>query len=173
MAGKTTDPDKLRRLTEVFRRLGAVDPKSWARSELEEGIPQLAHFVFLRQAWAGIVDERDVSWIEESIEDGKDAPNTFWGRLGAALELMKERGVPAEAIVTVVQTMQYQLLGELCQLLDDGGSSSPINAGDDWPRVSWGLFQLDEEDKPLAAIGGLHEYADCDDPSGREHGFRG
>jgi hypothetical protein len=42
--------DELQELTELFARLGAPRPESWARSQLEEGIPQLARFVFLRQA---------------------------------------------------------------------------------------------------------------------------
>ncbi len=37
-------------LTELFARLGARDPEKWARSQIKEGIPQLARFLFLRQA---------------------------------------------------------------------------------------------------------------------------
>mgnify|MGYP001074943207 CR=1 FL=1 len=52
-------------LLAIFRKLGADDPESWARSESEEGIPQLARFVFLRQAWRNcVIDDGDLGWIE-------------------------------------------------------------------------------------------------------------
>ena len=40
-------------LAHLFKIAGASDPEAWARSEVEEGIPQLARFLFLRQAWKG------------------------------------------------------------------------------------------------------------------------
>ena len=40
-------------LAETFRRLGAGDPEAWALSEVEDGIPQLARFIFLRRLWRG------------------------------------------------------------------------------------------------------------------------
>jgi hypothetical protein len=39
---------ELKRLTEIFKEGGAIDPESWASSEIEEGIPQLARFNFLK-----------------------------------------------------------------------------------------------------------------------------
>jgi hypothetical protein len=41
--------------TERFRQLGAIDPESWARSETDEDIAQLARFVFLRQLWELVI----------------------------------------------------------------------------------------------------------------------
>jgi hypothetical protein len=38
-------------LAEQFRALGAGDPEGWAASEVEEDIPQLARFLFLRRLW--------------------------------------------------------------------------------------------------------------------------
>jgi len=38
-------------LAALFQKLGARDPDHWARSQVEEGVPQLARFLFLRQAW--------------------------------------------------------------------------------------------------------------------------
>jgi len=37
-------------LTALFQKLGARHPEGWARSQIKEGIPQLARFLFLRQA---------------------------------------------------------------------------------------------------------------------------
>jgi hypothetical protein len=38
-------------LVEIFRALGAGDPEAWAQSEVEDDIPQLARFLFLRRLW--------------------------------------------------------------------------------------------------------------------------
>ena len=36
---------------DLFRRLGAPSPSDWAHSQVTEGVPQLARFIFLKQAW--------------------------------------------------------------------------------------------------------------------------
>src|SRR5262245_12222892 len=51
-------------LADLFRKVGASDPEGWARSQIEEGIPQLARYLFLRQAWRQVVSEDDASWID-------------------------------------------------------------------------------------------------------------
>ena len=40
-----------RELAERFRAVGAEEPEEWAASEVEEDIPQLARFLFLRRLW--------------------------------------------------------------------------------------------------------------------------
>jgi len=50
---------KASRLTHLFEVAGAPDPQSWAESELSEDIPQLARFLFLRQAWRLVVADTD------------------------------------------------------------------------------------------------------------------
>ncbi len=62
------NPDEFRSLTEVFRRAGAPDPESWARSQLAEGIPQLAIFSFAKALWNGVIREDDDQWIDQEIE---------------------------------------------------------------------------------------------------------
>ncbi|MCP4385018.1 MAG: hypothetical protein GY798_27005 [Hyphomicrobiales bacterium] len=44
-------------LSAIFKALGADDPEGWAGSEIRENIPQLARFLFLRQAWDRIFAE--------------------------------------------------------------------------------------------------------------------
>jgi hypothetical protein len=67
MARRKPTPEELRRLTEQFRAMGAFDPESWAKSQLEEGIPQYGRLVFLQQAWKNIISEDDTSWIDQLI----------------------------------------------------------------------------------------------------------
>jgi hypothetical protein len=45
------DERSLPELAETFRALGAGDPETWAASEVEDDIPQLARFLFLRRLW--------------------------------------------------------------------------------------------------------------------------
>jgi hypothetical protein len=55
-AFESLDDEQRRRaeaLAEQFRGLGAGDPEGWAASEVEEDIPQLARFLFLRRLWRG------------------------------------------------------------------------------------------------------------------------
>ena len=62
--GRVTEEQRVADLTELLTRLGATDPGAWARSEVEEDIPQVARFLFLRQAWQHIVADGDTTWIE-------------------------------------------------------------------------------------------------------------
>ena len=64
MARRKATPEEIQRLAEHFRAMGAFDPESWAKSQLEEGIPQYPRLVFLRQAWKSIIAEGDTSWID-------------------------------------------------------------------------------------------------------------
>jgi hypothetical protein len=43
-------------LRDRFSELGADEPESWARSEIVEGIPQLARFLILRKLWADAIN---------------------------------------------------------------------------------------------------------------------
>src|SRR5690348_1563025 len=74
MARREIDPEELRSLTEIFRRAGADDPESWARSQLSEGIPQLAIFSFAKALWNGVMPEVDDNWIDREIEWAKSRP---------------------------------------------------------------------------------------------------
>lgn len=55
-AFESLDPEQRRRaeeLAEKFRAVGADEPEGWAASEVEDDIPQLARFLFLRRLWRG------------------------------------------------------------------------------------------------------------------------
>jgi hypothetical protein len=150
-------------LVEFFTKLGAKDPEAWARSEAEEGIPQRARFLFLRQAWKLVVDENDESWITEAEAQSKLRPNQPGATIGPALKRLSEVGAKKEDITTVVRVKQWELLVRLCYLLDDPGNVEP-----EAQNVAWQLFQVDSEGRPTAAISGLHESVLETDPTGRE-----
>ncbi len=56
-------------LADLFARLGAREPDAWARSQINENIPQLARFLFLRQAWKLVGPEEDRPWIAQEMQE--------------------------------------------------------------------------------------------------------
>ncbi|HEY8065110.1 MAG TPA: hypothetical protein VIF40_10345 [Methylosinus sp.] len=147
-------------LSALFQSLGARNPKAWAKSQIEENIPQLARFLFLRQAWKFVVTEGDAGWISDIKNIDPNAPG------GSAItsinKLIKGSG-DEDSLTTVVRVMQWRLLHSLCQLLDDPGDIEN-EAGD----IAWRLFEVDENDRPISIMGGLAESVLETEPSGRE-----
>jgi len=152
-----------RELTAFFRRLGAPKPETWAHSQIAEGIPQIARFLFLRQAWRDIVDESDPKWIADAIDHARTHPNDPYAGVGHALTKLMERGATEQEITDLVRGMQAELLFSFCCLLDDPGELEP-----EVSNVSWALTELDEDGNIVGAIGGLHESVLETDPTGRE-----
>ena len=135
-------------LTEVFRSLGARDPESWARSQIEEGIPQLARFVFLREAWRHILSS-GISTIPNSEEDAVNKNRTGFFDL---VRRMVGVGVSQGDLVDFMRIIQRNTLFDICYLI--GGIDSDEGASH---GVDWALFQVDANGRPIVRIDGLHE----------------
>jgi hypothetical protein len=150
-------------LAELFRKLGADDPEVWARSQIQEGIPQLARFLFLRQAWQLVVSEDDTSWIDRGIGRAEKRPDEPYAGVGHALKKLRARGASDEEITDLVRGMQAQLLFSFCFLLDDAGYLP-----DEVADMAWALHQVDEAGNVLGTIEGLHESVLETDPTRRE-----
>lgn len=153
----------LAKLTSLFRKLGARDPESWARSELDEGIPQLARFLFLRQAWRKVISEDDGVWISNEITRAKKRSDGPGAGAGLALQRLLAAGANPQDLTELVRVMQWQMLSRLCYLLEDPGDVEPEAA-----RVAWALFEVDADGNPGRPIDGLHESVLETDPNGRE-----
>lgn len=166
MAKRKATPQDLRRLTKYFRALGASEPELWAKSQLEEGIPQYARLVFLRQAWRTVIGDGETSWINKLIQVSESEPGAPGAGIGPALQRMLTAGVSKKDIAEVVRVMQWDVLFGLCYLLSDSGAVEYPSK--DLPRVHWDLFEVDENGQPLHPIPGLHESVLGTDPSGRE-----
>ena len=156
------------KLAALFRKLGARDPESWAKSQVEEGIPQLARFLFLRQAWRSVVAEDDPKWIEQVIARAASHPGEPYTGVGSSLVSLRKRGATDAEITDFVRGMQAEFLFQLCYLLDDPG-----DVGQEVANVMWALVQTDEDGNVLNTIGGLHESVLETDPTGREMRPRG
>lgn len=154
-------------LTEVFRALGAREPEQWASSQLQEGIPQLHRFLFLRQAWAQVVDENDDSWIDRVIEAARKTPEAPFSGQGHAIERMLTLGVPRSDIVELVRNAQAEMIFGFCYLLEDPSFDADVE--DRVGSVGWALVATDDDCEPTReTIGGLHESVLETDPTGRE-----
>jgi hypothetical protein len=147
-------------LTNLFARLGATDPIVWAKSQVEEGIPQLARYLFLRQAWRLVTLPSDHRWIDAYL---KAQPGKPGGQIARALVRLQALGASNEDLTTVVRVMQWELLHGLCYLLSDPDLVEP-----EVQDMNWGLFQTDDGGRPTAHIGGLHESVLETDPTGSE-----
>jgi hypothetical protein len=147
-------------LGELFRKLGARHPEASAHSQLTEGIPQLARYLFLRQAWRQVVSPSDRSWMTEMRT--RD-PNDPGGEFGPAIDRLLAAGARPEDLTTVVRIMQWWLLGSICVLLDDPGDLE-----DEVGNIWWRLFLMDENNEPSLPIPGLIESVLETDPTGRE-----
>ncbi|KAI1696420.1 hypothetical protein Ddc_20431 [Ditylenchus destructor] len=114
-----TPPRTLKKLTELFSLVGAKKPESWARSQLEEGIPQLHRFLFLRQAWARVVAEDDREWIDSARHWAKQDPDGPGAGVGHSLERLLKAGASPDDLTELVRGMQWRLLFDLCYMLED------------------------------------------------------
>jgi hypothetical protein len=158
--------DEIKKLTEWFRALGAQDPESWARSQVQDGINQWGRFVFLHQAWQSIVPDGDTTWIDSLIGEADERPNDPGSAAGPALQRMLAAGVNPQDIADVVRVMQWHVLFALAYQLSDAGIVEyPLEK---MRPVHWALFEVDENHNPIGRIGGLHESVLTTDPTGRE-----
>ncbi len=152
--------DNVQRLTELLRILGADKPEEWASSQVFEDIPQVARFLFLRQAWRLVVSPSDPSWIESQVKAPDEFPTGQNTDVSRALRSLQAKGATPDEITTLVRGMQAELLFSLCYLLDDPGD---IEVSD----INWGLFLLDSNSKPVSPISGLYESVLGTDPMGK------
>jgi hypothetical protein len=156
-------PTKLSRLTRLFEVAGARAPAEWAKSELEEDIPQLARFMFLRQAWRSIIPDGDTSWIDLEVQSAKRNPTAPGSGLGLALERLTAAGANAADLSEVARAAQWQLLHSICYQLSD-----PSIEEEELQHVGWRLFEVDAQGKIGRPVEGLHESVLETDPTGRE-----
>lgn len=150
-------------LIKIFQKLGASHPEAWAESQIEEGIPQLVRFLFLKGAWQSVVKEDDTSWIETEINDAKKYPNRPYAGLGQSLLRMIEIGANKDDINELVRNIQAQAIINFCYLLED---YLVVDGNKDYAR--WMLFCVDEYGEPTMPLTGLHESVLETDPTGRE-----
>ena len=162
------------RLAAVFVALGetAADAKHLAQAEMREDQPALARSMFLRLAWKLIIDEnakvgREPAWIEGWLRWARSQNEPQRG-VAAALERLLARGIDPDDLTDVVRGMQFELLFNVCNLLDEEGRAELVADIPDAPDIGWRLFEVDSEGRPTRVLEGLHESVGTYDPTGRE-----
>jgi hypothetical protein len=160
------EDQKIQELIAHFSALGAYNPENWARSQVEEGIPQYARFVFLREAWRGVIADGDTSWVDNVITAAERHPRGPGAGIGPALKRLLASGARREDIAEILRVMQWEVLAHIAYQLAD--PSVVVYPKTGMPRVRWELFETDKDGKPLHPIDGLHESVLDTDPTGRE-----
>jgi hypothetical protein len=164
------------RLEKTFAALGVDDPASWADSEIDEDIPQLAILLFLRAAWRLVIDETHDRWIDSQIENGSRRPADPYSGVGQALQRLLASGAQRQDIVDVVRGMQAELLFSILYLTADSGQIRDVVPASAWSEVQhidWALFEVDANGSGKRPLSGLHESVLMTDPTGREMRPRG
>jgi hypothetical protein len=158
-------------LASHFQILGAHDPEGWAKSQIHEGIPQYARFIFLRQTWKSFISEDDTSWMEKVMAAAERQPRGPGSAIGPALKRMLAAGITRDDITDVVRGMQWKVISKLAYQINNSGDVTYPKPN--MPEVAWELFEVDDDGKPLNPIPGLHESVLDTDPTGREMRPRG
>lgn len=159
------------RLERIFAALGVDDPASWADSEIDEDIPQLASLLFLRAAWRLVIGETDDGWIDSQIENGRRRPADPYSGVGQALQRLLASGAQRHDIIDVVRGMQAELLFSVLYLTADSDQARDVVPGSVLSQVQhfdWGLFEVDADGSAKRSLSGLHESVLLTDPTGRE-----
>jgi hypothetical protein len=135
-------------LTRRMADLGAPDPSGWARSEINENIPQQARFLFLRSIWPELID---IYTSEAQVR-----------RIPAAARLL-DTGASFDDLTTALRAVAYFAAVGVIVRVDDGFDS---DAPDDAP--GWDLVEVAGNEYTDRQIRALHEDLLSLDPSGRE-----
>ena len=151
-------------LAALFEQLGASDPRGLAHSQATEGIPQLHRFLFLKHAWARLINERDHTWIQREIDGAARSPDAPYAGLGKALGRALSAGLSNTDLTEIARCLQGQALFAVACTLD-GPEDLPPGLED----LDWGLFQIGKNGKPFGPqISALHESVLQTEPAGRE-----
>ena len=136
---------RTQQLLDAFKQLGCDDADRWARSEIEDDIPQLARYRFVSTLWPQMID----SW-----HDGMP-------HIPAAQRAL-DAGVSEDDLTLLARAVAYETVFLMLHHL-----GAEHDAADELP--SWALAEL----TPAGAATGrhlaaLHEDLLALDPSGRE-----
>ncbi|MFL5733184.1 MAG: hypothetical protein ACJ78Q_08285 [Chloroflexia bacterium] len=88
--GKFITGSKAERMITLMEALGAEDAEDWVRSEINEGIPQMATFILVHGLWKNIDSWRDDSddYVPRMISDAQGDPTDTFADAGLAMQRM-------------------------------------------------------------------------------------
>ena len=147
---------KAQKMIEQMTELGAAEPESWVRSEIEENIPQMARFLILRRLQEEISTWRNNAplWIENTILEAERSPLTPFAEAGSALKRMIALGVSANDLGNIAEMIAFESVFGAVNIIDEGCEHTVTN--EDLP--CWILTETNFEGKPTGRfIHDLHE----------------
>jgi hypothetical protein len=158
-------PTTVEGLTDSFRELGADQPELWARSQLGEGIPQLARCSVLRTLWNCVTDDNETS-LQQAIERVLQRV-TYETTTFHLMARRLQQGVSPQLLNQLVRCVQVDILQAVTYELGGGPLAPSVQ------DVEWGIFQVDQHGIPFSPqVQGLHESFISLDSTGREGGPR-
>jgi hypothetical protein len=143
--------ERLGALIARFRAAGCRNAESWASSEIAEGIPQFARFIFLQNLRRLVTAEGSREWLRRLALPNDD------GR-GGIRRRLTESSATIEDLTELVRAAQAEVVRGVAYLLD-----GYLPGGELVKEVQWGLYELDAESNPARSIDGLHESIDDED----------
>jgi hypothetical protein len=147
-------------LIKAFRAMGAADPEALAASQLENGVPELPRFAFLKRLWDQVADPTSTKWITQTIEQAEKWATSDQAEAGRALRRMMAAGVDPTDILKVVWYAQAEMIYNVAFQLDDpefAVAQLPQHGGMEEDDATWGLFTVDADGEPGVRIDSLHE----------------
>ncbi len=137
-----TQKEELLKLVLKLDNAGAKKPLSWAFSEIEEGIPQLSRFIFLKHIFA-IIDD-----LDGNISLADDIDEFYETDIYAVSEKI-EKYLGKNEFHNFLKSYTKGVMWQVLNLIDEGNYNE-----DGYPM--WLL----KEDNSEKNIGGLHESFD-------------
>jgi hypothetical protein len=140
-------------LVAAFRAAGCEDAEGWARSELEENIPQLARYLLCKTIWEHSIEP----WREEgALDDFSEA------------RALIAAGADAETLRRLGGKIAYETMTAIVNAIDQGEYVGPAHVPDDAP--GWVIIETDGKSfEPTGRRAGfIHESILAADPTGTE-----
>jgi hypothetical protein len=139
-------------LVERMRELGADDPEGWARSELEEDLPQEARWLVARRVWLDCIN----SWTADTVA------------LIPAVQRAVDAGAAPSDVAQAMRVAAYEAAFGVLSLIDEGYDPGAPEDAPGWALVEVRFDGREESELSGRILDGLHEDVLGADPSGRE-----
>lgn len=147
-------------LVEAFRRLGLKRAESWARSQVREGFNQLSRAKLLYWLFSNVTQTdngNDLSVATavghfDQDEEKQPGSGVVSHPQAPIYKRMLAAGFTERDIRVIIREAQVKALMDFVCVLD-GCGSPPAEAA----PCSFGVFEVDDEGKPLRHVAALHE----------------
>jgi hypothetical protein len=164
------------KLKPVFEGLGHDEESAAYYAKSDDANRMVVRSAFLHMLWSLVIDEDshvagEPRWIEEWLRGARRDGEPPTG-VAAAVQRVMDKGVDSEDLTDIVRAQQYEIIYNVCQLLDGEWLGHLREQLPDLPPFSWRLYEVAEDENyevtPVRPIDGLHEQLGEVDPADRE-----